>query len=322
MIKLLDEKKSNWQRLEDLLNLADSSPLGTLTKEEVRELGQLYRRASSDLAIARAETRDPKLLNYLNSLVIRGHGKIYRAESQGVNMIWNFFAKDFPQTFRKHFNYFLISISAFFIFAIAGFSLTWQDSDFGNFVYLQGIETAAKNNDKWWLSLNEANQIGSSGIMTNNVLVTFKVFAMGAFFGIGSFYDVAFEGMRFGSVFALCYKVNPPFGDALAGFVVGHGVIELSCIFICGCAGMLLGYSLINPKDLTRTAALKKNGIEATKLVIGTAFLLVIAGIIEGFLSPSNLPVEIKYATGILTGIAMYSYLLLVGHEKTENLKV
>ncbi|MCU0239380.1 MAG: hypothetical protein MUC29_08055, partial [Pyrinomonadaceae bacterium] len=85
MIKLLDEKKSNWQRLEDLLNLADSSALGTLTKEEVRELGQLYRRASSDLAIARAETRDPKLLNYLNSLVIRGHGKLYRAESQGVN---------------------------------------------------------------------------------------------------------------------------------------------------------------------------------------------------------------------------------------------
>lgn len=321
MIKLLEEKKNNWQRLEDLLNIADSSPLGTLSKEEVRELGQLYRRAASDLAIARAETRDPKLLNYLNSLVIRGHGKVYRAESQGVKMIWDFFAKDFPQTFRKHINYFLISISAFFIFAIAGFTLTWQDSDFANFVYLEGVETAAKANEQWWLGLNGQNQIGASGIMTNNVLVTFKAFAMGAFFGIGSFYDVSFEGMRFGSVFAICYKVNPPFGDALASFVVGHGVIELSCIFMCGGAGMLLGYSLINPKDLSRTAALKKNGIEATKIVIGCAFLLVIAGTIEGFISPSDLPVWVKIATGVFTGIAMYSYLLLVGHEKNEEVK-
>ena len=49
---------------------------------EVREFGELYRRAAADLAIARAETRDPKLVNYLNSLVIRAHGKIYRAEGE------------------------------------------------------------------------------------------------------------------------------------------------------------------------------------------------------------------------------------------------
>ena len=98
--------------------------------------------------------------------------------------------------------------------------------------------------------------------------------------------------------------------------MVGHGVVELSCIFIAGGAGMMIGYTLINPGDLTRPQALKKKGMEAAKIVIGCACFLVVAGIIEGFLSPSKLPVEIKIGTGVLTGVAMYLYLFLVGREE------
>ena len=142
---------------------------------------------------------------------------------------------------------------------------------------------------------------------------------MGAFLGIGAFYDLAFEGARLGSVFAACYKLNPPFGNALATFVVGHGVVELSTIFFCGGAGMMIGYAMINPGDLTRGAALKKKGIEAARIVIGCACFLVGAGIIEGFLSPSVLPPIVKIGTGVLTGVAMYSYLFLVGREENLN---
>ena len=74
MNRFLDEHKDNWRRLEDLLTMLGGTSLRGLTKMEVREFGELYRRAASDLAIARAETRDPKLINYLNSLVIRAHG--------------------------------------------------------------------------------------------------------------------------------------------------------------------------------------------------------------------------------------------------------
>jgi uncharacterized membrane protein SpoIIM required for sporulation len=141
---------------------------------------------------------------------------------------------------------------------------------------------------------------------------------MGAFLGIGAFYDLAFEGARLGSVFGACYKLNPPFGDALASFVVGHGVIELSTIFFCGGAGMMIGYAIIDPGDLTRGQALKKKGIEAAQIVIGCACFLVVAGTIEGFLSPSDLPPIVKVATGVGTGIALYSYLALAGRADTE----
>ena len=316
MSRFINERKDNWQRLEDLLSLIRGDSLRGLSKMEVREFGELYRRAASDLAIARSETRDPKLINYLNSLVIRAHGKIYRAESQGASLIRQFFARDFPRTFRRNWRYMAIAFAAFLSFAIFGFIATWLDTDFTHFVMLEGVTEQIKSNNQWWLDLNEANQVGASRILTNNILVTFRVFAMGALLGVGAFYDLAFEGARLGSIFAACYKLNPPFGDSLASFVVGHGVIELSTIFFCGGAGMMIGYAIINPGDKTRSAALKKKGIEAAQIVVGCACFLIVAGIIEGFLSPSALPPAVKIGTGVLTGTAMYSYLFLTGRDE------
>ncbi|MGI9055243.1 MAG: stage II sporulation protein M [Pyrinomonadaceae bacterium] len=318
MNRFITERKDNWERLEDLLSILETSPLRGLPRAEVREFGELYRRAATDLAIARAETRDPKLINYLNSLVIRAHGKIYRAEGQGLNLIWQFFSKDFPQTFRRRWRPIALSFAVFTLFGIASFLLCYYDFNFADSLDLGRIKIAAQNNEQWWKSLNDANQLGASQILTNNILVSLMAFAYGAFFGIGTIYVLVMNGLSIGGVLGVCYKTNPAFGNALVEFMIGHGVIELSCIFIAAGAGMLIGYSLVNPGDLTRTEALKKNGLDAARLAIGCAILLVIAGIIEGFLSPSNLPAYIKYGMGILTGIAMYSYLLLVGREEVE----
>ncbi len=318
--RFVNERKNKWQRLEELLTKIEGvSGLRSLPRAEVRELGELYRRAATDLAIARAETRDPKLVNYLNSLVTRGHGKIYRADGQGVNLIWKFFSEDFPRTFRETFSYSFLAFAVFAFFSAASFILSYSDMNFADVLGLDGIRTAAESNHQWWLSLNDANQIGASGILTNNILVAFKAFTFGAFFGIGTIYVLVMNGLSIGGVLGVCYRVDPEFGNSLVAFMVGHGVIELSCIFIAGGAGMLIGYTLINPGNFTRSEALKRNGIKAVQLVIGCACLLVIAGIIEGFLSPSNLPTWVKYATGISTGIAMYSYLFLVGRHKEKT---
>jgi len=315
MNRFIDERKDKWQRLEDLLELLRGSSLKVLSKTEVRELGELYRRAATDLAIARAESRDPKLLNYLNSLVIRAHGKIYRAEGEGVGIIRRFFIQEFPQTFRENWRYMAVAGSVFFIFAIFGFAASLNDPDFTHFVGLSGVTEQITSNNYWWKSLNDANQIGASFILSNNILVSFKAFAMGALLGVGAFYDIAFFGAHVGSIFGACIKLNPPFAGELGSFVVGHGVIEISTVFFCGGAGMMIGYSIIDPGDLTRAQALKKKGVQAIKIVIGSACFLVIAGLIEGFISPSSLPAAVKVGVGVLSGIAMYGYLILVGRS-------
>lgn len=314
MNRFITDHKDNWQRLENLLDVLETSSLKGLTRMEVREFGELYRRAATDLAIARSETRDPKLINYLNSLVIRAHGKIYRAENQGLNLIWDFFAADFPRAFRRTWRYSGSAFLIFMFFGIASFVLCYNDLNFADGLGLTAVRSAAQSNEQWWLRLNKANPVGSSEILTNNILVSFMAFAYGAFFGIGTIYVLVQNGLSIGGVLGVCYKVNPAFGNSLVEFMVGHGVIELSCIFIAAGAGLLIGYALINPGDLTRAQALKKNGLEAARLAIGCACLLVVAGIIEGFLSPSNLPTYVKYGTGITSGAAMYAYLLLAGN--------
>ena len=318
--RFINERKTVWQRLEELLQLLDRMTLRKLHREEVRELGRIYRRTASDLAIARAESRDPRLINYLNSLVIRAHGRIYRADSNGGERIRDFFARDFPQTFRRTWRYTATAFAVFWLFTAIAFFGTRNDPDFSEFAGISPFfrEVVINHRTHWWENLNEANQIGSSQIFTNNIRVTFYAFALGAIFGLGTLYVVAFNGAMFGAIIALTYRAG--FGnDLLLGFVISHGVIELSCIFIAGGAGLLIGTALLMPGDLSRADALKSRGLEAVRLIVGCIPLLVVAGIIEGFISPQPISPLIKIGIGALTGIALYSYLALAGRDARED---
>jgi uncharacterized membrane protein SpoIIM required for sporulation len=318
--RFIKERKTVWQRLEELLQLLDRMTLRKLHREEVRELGRIYRRTASDLAIARAESRDPRLINYLNSLVIRAHGRIYRADAKGGERIRDFFTRDFPRTFRRTWRYTGTAFGVFCLFTAIAFFGTRHDPDFSEFAGISPFfrEVVINHRTHWWENLNEANQIGSSQIFTNNIRVTFYAFALGAVFGLGTLYVIAFNGAMFGAIIALTYRAG--FGnDLLFGFVISHGVIELSCIFIAGGAGLLIGTALLMPGDLSRADALKSRGLEAVKLIVGCVPLLVIAGIIEGFISPQPISPLIKIGIGLITGIALYSYLFLAGREEDHE---
>jgi len=317
--RFINQRKNAWQRLEDLLKLLDTASLRRLRREEVRELGRIYRRTASDLAIARAESRDPRLINYLNSLVIRAHGRIYRADAQGGKRIRHFFARELPQTFRRTWRYTLLSFSVFAIFALIGFVGTRYDPEFSELVGVDPSfrEMYIETKTPWWESLNEANQIGATTIMTHNIQVTIYTFAFGATCGIGTLFYLAFNGANFASILTLCYRAG--FGNDLLTFVAAHGVVELSCIFIAGGAGLLIGSAMIMPGNLSRADALRTRGMEAVRLMVGVAVLLVVAGTIEGFISPAEIDPRIKYSIAALTGVTLYAYLLLAGHDKPKS---
>ena len=313
--RFIEKHKTAWQRLEDLLKLLDSTSLRRMHREEVRELGRIYRRTASDLAIARAESRDPRLINYLNSLVIRAHGRIYQADPQGGSRITSFFVRDFPQAFRRTWRYTAVSFGVFALFSVIGFLGTRYDPEFSELV---GVPPAFRENyietrTHWWEDLNEANQVGASSIFTHNIQVTIYTFALGAMFGVGTLFYLAYNGAVIASVLALTYRAG--FGRDLLTFMVGHGVIELSCIFIAGGAGLLIGSALVMPGDLSRADALKSRGKDAVRLMMGVAVLLVVAGTIEGFISPAPIRPAIKFSIAALTGLALYLYLLLAGRD-------
>ena len=318
--RFINERKSAWQRLEDLLKLLDRSSLRRLQREEVRELGRIYRRTASDLAIARAESRDPRLVNYLNSLVIRAHGRIYRADAaEGRQRIRRFFARAFPRTFRRTWRYTALAFGVFLLFFALSFIATQLDPEFSEFGGVPPVarEDILRNHPHWWEELNDANELGASFIMANNIWVMFRAFAFGAMLGFGTLYEMARFGVHVGSVLSLTYVAG--YGNDLLTFMSGHGVIELSCIFIAGGAGMLFGSAVLVPGDLSRADALRLRGREAIQLVIGCVPLLVVAGIIEGFISPALIAPAIKFAVAGLTFVALYTYLLFAGRDEESS---
>src|SRR6185295_7291849 len=250
--RFISDRKTSWERLEELLRRRDNASIRRLHREEVSELGRSYRRAASDLAIARAESRDPRLVNYLNNLVIRAHGRIYRADAQGTRRIVNFFARDFPQTFRRTWRYTALAFGVFTLFCFIGFVGTWKDIEFSE---LMGVPAGARERilqtkPHWWEELNKENQVGASEIFTNNIRVTFYTFAAGALFGIGTLFVVAYNGAINAALLAVVFRAG--YGKDLLTFMAGHGVVELSCIFIAGGAGLMVGSGIVLPGDLSR----------------------------------------------------------------------
>jgi uncharacterized membrane protein SpoIIM required for sporulation len=150
-------------------------------------------------------------------------------------------------------------------------------------------------------------------IFTNNIQVAFLSFAGGVLCGLGTVYVLVANGLALGGVLgaAQFYGVAP----LLWSFISPHGYLELTCIVIAGAAGLMLGDALLRPGLQLRREALARAARRAVELVLGAAPVLVVAGLIEGFVSPSELPMELKLVFGPLAGLVLYALLFTVGRK-------
>jgi len=156
--------------------------------------------------------------------------------------------------------------------------------------------------------------IMATAIMSNNVRVTFLAFAAGILAGVGTALVLVFNGVQLGAVAGVF--ANYGANLQLWSFVLPHGLIELTAICIAGGAGLWLGSAFLLPGRMTRREALVVRGREAVSLIGGTAVMLVVAGLIEGFISPSDLPREVKLTLAALFALAMVAYLALAGRNE------
>jgi uncharacterized membrane protein SpoIIM required for sporulation len=315
----IEKRKSAWKRLEELVGrVRGRSGLQRLSRDEVRELGRLYRRAASDLAIARVESRDQRLVNYLNNLVIRAHGEIYRTAAGGVRSIVDFYRYEYPAIFRKTFRYTLAAFLIFVAISAFSFAVTWRDDDFADFAYLdRGTVQMIKQQRIWTDILNKIAPVGAAQIMANNIGVGFRTFALSAIPVIGTVYALAPTALQFGSVNALAVKYHMKL--KLWSFVAGHGVLEFTAIFVAAGAGLLIGVALIAPGERTRREALVEKGNLAIRLLAGSIPMLVIAGLIEAFISPVHINSAYKFGVSAATAIALIAYLLRPEKFPTEQ---
>jgi len=310
--RFLESRLGKWKRLEELTARASRLRLTNLTGEEVREFGRLYRRAAADLAIAREEVRDQRLVNYLNHLVGRAHGAIYKSESSGFGVFITFFRYELPAVFRQTFAYTLSAFLVFLVGAIFAFSVCALDENFADRI-APGLRQDIANHHNWTESVNKSNPLASTSIQANNINVTFFAFGGGILAGLGTLWVLAQNGLLLGMVLQLCIKYK--FWE-IPVFISGHGLIELSAIFIAGGAGLLIGKALVIPGDLRRGDALVTNGRLAIRLILGCIPMLMIAGSIEGFISPAHIPAGYKFTVSATSALLMVAYFLKADRRK------
>jgi uncharacterized membrane protein SpoIIM required for sporulation len=149
--------------------------------------------------------------------------------------------------------------------------------------------------------------LASSAIMTNNISVSLATFALGITGGVGTVWMLLFNGLLLGVITAACLQAG--MAGQLYSFVAPHGVLELPSIFIAGGAGLLMARGLLFPGFLPRKAALARDGATAVRLLLGVIPLLVIAGTIEGFFSPTDIAMPIKFLFASAMFVLLLAYL-------------
>jgi uncharacterized membrane protein SpoIIM required for sporulation len=310
----ITRKQPSWQQLTALLDKTNLGGLAALSAEDLLELGRLYRTATSDLAVARRDFATHRVVEYLNGLVARAHGTVYQGRATSRRGLATFFGQTFPRTFRATWLYTLAAFLMFFLPAFIGFLVAEHDPAAGVALYpdAESVVQDIKLGNEWWLNINTGGRSSSAAmIMTNNIRVAILAFAGGMLLGTLTLYVLVQNGLFLGIIAGAAQAYG--FSPNLWGFVAAHGAIELSVIFIAGGAGLQLGWSVLRPGLITRQAALRMAARRAAYLILGCMPLLIIAGLIEGFISPSALPITLKLAVSFTTGVALYSYLILAG---------
>jgi uncharacterized membrane protein SpoIIM required for sporulation len=141
--------------------------------------------------------------------------------------------------------------------------------------------------------------------MTHNLTVCFLAFSTGIVFGLGPLYFMFINGLLLGVVGAACQQHGMSLD--LWSFVSPHGALELPSIVLAGAAGLRLGRGVVFPGLYRWRDSVTLAGVEATRMVAGIIPLLVIAGTLEGFFSPSAAPVWLKFTVGAV----LFALLLL-----------
>jgi uncharacterized membrane protein SpoIIM required for sporulation len=313
----LQDRRPAWQRMEAIVDrLYRRGPRRT-PAQDVAELTELYQAACADLARLRAWDADPAILGPLNRLVTRAHGQIYRGgPRRTLGLSW-FFLVRYPRLFRETWRFTLASLLVAATSALMAYSAVQSSPQVvadilgGAEEEFYGEKSVADIRQRFG---HEGNPLLSSVVITNNIRVALGAFALGITYGIGTVYVLLVNGAMLGGIAGAFAKsgIAGPFWMV----ILPHGALELSAVVIAGGAGLLLGYGLWAPGQRTRRRALREEAVRAVQLAAGLIPAFAVAGIFEGFVTPSQaIPEPLKVLFGVAAAAVFWLYLLVGGRK-------
>jgi uncharacterized membrane protein SpoIIM required for sporulation len=301
----MEKRRPYWERLAALSAECQGAGVRRLGREELRELALLYRQVANDLSVVRQDGTARSTAHMLNQLLGRTHNIIYSNRQRSFSGVFTFLRKEYPRHFRRLLPYTLATVALFAAGCLLGTILTITRHGFmESFLGPSMVETI-RHHQMWTHSIVGMKPQESSRIMTNNMSVTFLIFAAGITAGLGTLWLIFFNGLLMGVIATACQQAH--MSRDLWSFVCPHGSLELPAIFIAGGAGLRLASGMLFPGLYSRRDSIARAGREAVRLMAGIIPMLIVAGTIEGFFSPSDAPAGLKFGVGA----ALFTLLLL-----------
>ncbi|MBX6333411.1 MAG: stage II sporulation protein M, partial [Gemmatimonadaceae bacterium] len=319
---LVARNAARWSAFASRLADAQRRGLRAMSEREVSELVAQYRELTTDLARLQtaARGRDVDALFYVSRLVGAGHNLLYRQRGVSIRGAMQFLLVSVPRELRRSAVPILAAAGLLFApMAITYRAVVRTPSLAKTLLPAAMIDRAtegaahAKRGDRTYVRIRDFERpVMASRIISNNVQVTYTVFAAGITAGIGTVLTLVFNGVSIGAVMGL-YATKGVFNQ-LGEFVLPHSVFELSAICIAGGGGLLIAAALLLPGARTRREALVINGRRAIRLITASTILLLFAGTIEGLISPrTDIPVAVKIGIAIACAVALAAYVSLGG---------
>jgi uncharacterized membrane protein SpoIIM required for sporulation/uncharacterized RDD family membrane protein YckC len=291
--RLVARKSARWQEFQALADRVSRQGLDALSARELPDFAARYREVAADLARARTYGADTGTLAQLERLVAAGHNALYRMDRQTWRRMWQFISHDCPAAIVESWRYVVLAFLVFTVPALGGYALLRDRPGLAAELIpdamLERAEAGAARQAQrqgYVQTRGEDRPVMATSIIVNNVRVAFSCFAFGIVFGIGSLLALAYNGLELGAVSG--HFANAGLLGYLWTFVLGHGALELFSIWVAGAAGFLLGRALIAPGELPRKDAIVLAGRRAMRMIGAVFVLLIVAGMIEGFVSSSE----------------------------------
>lgn len=323
--RFLETRAKAWNRLETIVSKASKRGIRTLDDQELHELTRLYPAVAIDVARARMYKIDPMTQRRINQIAISAHGLLYRRKNvRYLRMIWEFFLDSYPKLFRRLWPYIALA-TTMFIVSVLGAYVGTRLKPSNAYLFVPG-QLDLTDEDPGVSSKDISERFRhipkppmAAGIMANNISVAFNAFALGITAGVGTCYVLIFNSMMLGGFAG--HFANHGLSYEFWSFIAPHGVLEIFAILVSAGAGLRLGLSFTIPGQLKRGASLRVGAIDAVLLVLGTIPMFVVAGIIEGFITPTYIPGVIKILLGVFVAFLTIAYLLLAGRKPLVDIK-
>jgi len=306
-----DTKRRQWREFNSRIGRFEKSgrrSLWRLPPDELTRIMEDYRNLGCDLARARSMGRSSAVVRHLNGIAVRAHGVLYRrilGSDREANKSW---AKLFPITVRRHLG--PVGLSALLLFgsSFVSFTVVQLHPELGYDLVPTGfLDFQPARRESLHDIPSLARPVVASSILTNNIQVTLFAFGLGLTAGIGTAFLLLANGVQLGAVAG--WMTSKGNAGALWGWIMPHGGTELLAITLAGGAGFMLARAIIAPGEVRRATALRRVAMPSLIIELGVMVMLVFAGIIEGFVSPSSIGFPARITVLIVSLLLWIAYL-------------